>query len=102
MESQYRAAAVTALAERAHEPAGDAYARAAWDRLAEPRPGQSPFDPDEKGWVGRGLQSLVCSAVCYRVAGRDDRATPGAEAAGMHLSPRSDSSASWTNDRWRT
>ena len=74
MESEYRASAVSALAERAHEPAGDAYARAAWDRLAEPRPGQSPFDPDEKGWVGRGLQSLVCSAVCYRVAGRDDRA----------------------------
>ncbi len=74
MDSEHRATAVTALADRTYEAAGDAYARAAWDRLAEPRAGQSPFDADEKGWVGRGLQSLVCSAACYRVAGRDDRA----------------------------
>jgi len=74
MDSDHRATAVTALADRAYETAGDAYARAAWDRLVEPRAGQSPFGADEKGWVGRGLQSLVCSAACYRVAGRDDRA----------------------------
>jgi hypothetical protein len=65
---------VAALADREYGQAGDAYARAAWGTLAEPRPGQSPFDADEKGWVGKGLQYLVTSAVCYRVAGRPDRA----------------------------
>jgi hypothetical protein len=43
--------------------------------LADPRPGQGPFEADEKGWVGDGLASLVRSAVCYRVAGRPERAT---------------------------
>jgi len=71
----HRDRAVAALAEHAYEDAGDAYTRAAWRVLADPRPGQSPFDADEKGWVGDGLASLVRSAVCYRVAGRPERAT---------------------------
>jgi len=71
----HRALAVAALADREFERAGDAYTRAAWRVLADPREGQDPFEPDEKGWLGRGLQSLVVSAVCYRVAGHADRAT---------------------------
>ena len=75
MDSDHRAVAVGALADREYERAGDAYTRAAWDRLAEPRDGLSPFDADERGWVGRALQRLALAGVCYRVAGRDDRAT---------------------------
>jgi hypothetical protein len=71
----HRDVAVAALAERAYGDAGDAYTRAAWRVLADPRPGQSPFDADEKGWVGQGIAHLVTSAVCYRVAGRPGRAT---------------------------
>jgi len=71
----HRDRAVAALAERSYEEAGDAYTRAAWRVLADPRPGQGPFDADEKGWVGDGLGALVRSAVCYRVAGRPERAT---------------------------
>jgi hypothetical protein len=71
----HRDAAVAALAERDYEDAGDAYTRAAWRVLADPRPGQDPFAADEKGWVGHGLASLVHSAVCYRVADRAERAT---------------------------
>jgi len=75
MDSDHRAVAVGALADREYEAAGDAYSRAARDRLAEPREGLSPFEPDERGWVGRPLQRLATAGVCYRVAGRDDRAT---------------------------
>jgi len=75
MDSEYRAVAVGALAERAYVAAGDAYTRAAWDRLAQPREGRSPFEADERGWVGRALQRLVLAGVCYRVAGFDERAT---------------------------
>lgn len=74
MDSDYRAVAVGALADRDYVAAGDAYTRAAWDRLAEPREALSPFEADEKGWVGRPLQRLALAGVCYRVAGRDDRA----------------------------
>ena len=69
----YHADAVTALAARRYDKAGDAYTRAAWRTLAGPRPEQDPFEADEKGWVGAGLQHLVTSAVCYRVADRADR-----------------------------
>jgi len=75
MDSDFRADAVGALAQREYVAAGDAYTRAAWDRLAEPREGQSPFGADEKGWVGRPLQRLVLAGICYRVAGRGERAT---------------------------
>jgi hypothetical protein len=75
MDDDYRTAAVGALAEREYQNAGDAYARAGWHRLAEPRDGRSPFDADEKGWVGGALQQHVLSGVCYRVAGLEDRAT---------------------------
>jgi len=71
----HRDRAVAALADRDYETAGDAYTRAAWRVLADPRPGQDPFDADEKGWVGDGLAAFVRSAVCYRVAGRPERAT---------------------------
>ncbi len=76
--------AVAALADRAYETAGNAYTRAAWQTLANPRPDQGPFDADEKGWVGEGLQHLVTSALCYRVAGRPDRAeNRGSEGAAV-------------------
>jgi len=71
----HRETAVAALADRRYERAGDEYTRAARRVLADPREGQSPFDPDEKGWVGQGLTSYVVAAVAYRVAGRDERAT---------------------------
>lgn len=74
MDSDHRTVAVGALADREYERAGDAYSRTAWDRLADPRDGLSPFDTDERGWVGRALQRLATAGVCYRVAGRDDRA----------------------------
>ncbi|WP_324663514.1 hypothetical protein [Haloarcula sediminis] len=74
MDSDHRTVAVGALADREYEQAGDAYTRAAWDRLTEPRDGLSPFDADEKGWVGRALQRLALAGVCYRVAGRGERA----------------------------
>jgi hypothetical protein len=74
MDNDYRTVAVGALADREYRAAGDAYARAGWNRLAEPREGQSPFDADERGWVGIALQRLVLSALSYRVAGADDRA----------------------------
>lgn len=67
--------AVEALANREYERAGDAYSRSGWGLLASPRPNLSPFDADEKGWVGRGLRSLALSAVAYRVAGEPSRAT---------------------------
>ncbi|MFC4405061.1 hypothetical protein [Haloarchaeobius iranensis] len=70
-----RDAAIAALARREYELAGDEYGRAAWATLAEPRPGVAPFDADEKGWVGAGLQYLLTGALAYRVAGRGDRAT---------------------------
>jgi hypothetical protein len=75
MDGDHRTTAVGALADREYRKAGDAYARAGWNQLAEPRDGRSPFDADEKGWVGGALQQHVLSGVCYRVAGLDDRAT---------------------------
>jgi hypothetical protein len=71
------AAGVTALAERDEQRAGDEFTRAAWLSLADPRPdaGLSPFDTDDRGWVGEGLRWLVVAAVAYRVAGRDGRAS---------------------------
>jgi len=74
MDNDYRSVAVKALADRKYRAAGDAYARAGWDRLADPREGQSPFDADERGWVGIALQRLVVSTLSYRVAGANDRA----------------------------
>lgn len=71
----HRDAAIAAVADREYEHAGDEYTRAAWSTLAAPREGLGPFDPDEKGWVGVGLQYLATAAAAYRVAGRDDRAT---------------------------
>ncbi len=70
-----RDVAVTALAERAYEQAGDEYTRAAWHRLASPREGLSPFDADDRGWVGVGLEYLTAATLAYRVAGRDTRAS---------------------------
>jgi len=70
------AAAVAALSEREIEHAGDEFTRAAWLTLADPRPSESlsPFDADDRGWVGAGLRWLAVAAVAYRVAGRDARA----------------------------
>jgi len=83
-DRDYYDSAVAALGDRTYDTAGDAFARAGWQTLARPRLGQSPFDADEKGWVGKGLRHLVTSAVCYRVAGRPDRAaTRGTEAGAV-------------------
>lgn len=71
----HRDTAVQALAERDYRAAGDAYTRAGRAGLAEPREDLDPFAPDEKGWVGRGLQYLCVAAVAYRVAGLGSRAT---------------------------
>jgi hypothetical protein len=73
----HRDAAIEALADRDYRAAGDAYTRAGRAALADPRgeDGPDPFAPDERGWVGRGLQYLCVAAVAYRVAGLDSRAT---------------------------
>ncbi|EMA56911.1 hypothetical protein [Halorubrum kocurii] len=68
-------AAVDALAARQYEAAGDRYTRGGRRVLADPRPDLDPFAPDEKGWIGQGLQQLCAAAVAYRVAGEDGRAT---------------------------
>lgn len=68
-------AAVDALAAREYETAGDRYTRGGRRVLADPREGLDPFAPDEKGWIGQGLQQLLAAAVAYRVAGVDPRAT---------------------------
>ncbi|SDJ49591.1 hypothetical protein SAMN05216226_10488 [Halovenus aranensis] len=73
--------AVASLAAREYETAGDQYARAGWQILAEPRPERDPFVADSKGWVGKGLGHLVTSALCYRVAGNAMRATDRATEA---------------------
>jgi len=68
-------AAVDALAIREYERAGDRYTRGGRRVLADPREGLDPFAPDEKGWIGQGLQQLLVAAVAYRVAGADRRST---------------------------
>ncbi|SDF28590.1 hypothetical protein SAMN04488067_10393 [Halorubrum xinjiangense] len=68
-------AAVDALAVREYERAGNRYTRGGRRVLADPRPEVDPFEPDEKGWVGQGLQQLLAAAVAYRVAGLDGRAS---------------------------
>ncbi|VTT88033.1 hypothetical protein DM2_1367 [Halorubrum sp. DM2] len=68
-------AAVDALAVREYERAGNRYTRGGRRVLADPRPEIDPFEPDEKGWVGQGLQQLLAAAVAYRVTGADGRAT---------------------------
>jgi hypothetical protein len=73
--SEHHKEAIAALADREYSRSGDEYTRAAWRRLADPRDDLGPFDSDEKGWVGRGVQSLVTAALAYRVAGDTARAT---------------------------
>jgi len=68
-------AAVDALAAREYETAGNRYTRGGRRVLADPREGLDPFAPDEKGWIGQGLQQLLAATVAYRVAGVDARAT---------------------------
>lgn len=68
-------AAIDALAERAYETAGDRYTRAGHRILADPREGLGPFEADQHGWVGQGLQCLLTAVVAYRVAGATGRAT---------------------------
>jgi hypothetical protein len=69
----YRATAVAALADRAYDRAAAEYTRAGRHVLTGPREGLSPFDDDEKGWVGQGLAYLATATVAERVAGREDR-----------------------------
>ena len=68
-------AAVDALAAREYETAGNRYTRGGRRVLADPREDLDPFAPDEKGWIGQGLQQLLAASVAYRVAGEDTRAT---------------------------
>ena len=70
----YHTEAVSHLADRDYVSAGNSYSRAGWSILAEPQSGRSPFDKDEHGYVGRALQEMFSSAVCYRIAGQDQRA----------------------------
>lgn len=81
-ENDYHKRAIAAIGDRSYETAGDLLARAAWQTLAQPRPNQTPFKEDEKGWVGEGIKHLVTSAVCYRVGGRPDRAANRSTEAG--------------------
>ena len=74
------AAAVAAVADRRYETAGDAYTRAGWSVLADPRDDQAPFAPDDRGAIGDSLRHLLTAALCYRVAGRPARATRRATA----------------------
>ena len=69
------AAAVAAIADREYVAAGDYYTRAGWSVLSDPRDGRDPFAADDRGAVGDGLQHLLAAAICYRVAGRDARAS---------------------------
>jgi hypothetical protein len=71
--------AVLCLADRDYASAGDSYARAGWSILSEPRSGRSPFDEDDHGYVGRSLQEMFMSAVCYRIAGQNRRARSRSE-----------------------
>jgi hypothetical protein len=68
-------AAVGALAHREYAAAGDAYTRGARRVLSTPREGVDPFETDEKGWVGKGLEHLVTATLCYRVGDRPERAS---------------------------
>jgi hypothetical protein len=70
----HRDAAIGALADREYELAGDYYPRAAWVDLAGGDADRDPFEPDDRGTVGVGLQFLTTATVAYRVAGRDRRA----------------------------
>jgi hypothetical protein len=70
----YHTEAVSYLADRDYVSAGDSYTRAGWSILAEPQRGKSPFGKDEHGYVGRALQELFLSALCYRIVGHDKRA----------------------------
>jgi len=69
------AAAVDAIADREYETAGNRYTRGGRRVLADPRPDLDPFEPDEKGWIGQGIQQLLAATVAYRVAGVNRRAT---------------------------
>lgn len=68
-------AAIDALAVHAYEQAGDRHTRAGRRVLADPRDDLDPFTPDDRGWIGQGLQQLLAATVAYRVAGVPQRAT---------------------------
>lgn len=73
--AELRSEAVAALATRDYVDAGEAYTRAAWRTLSAPGDGRDPFEADERGRVGRGLQYIVVAALSFRVAGNEERAT---------------------------
>ena len=79
-DNGHYAAAVAALADRRYEAAGDAYSRAGWAVVADPRDDQDPFATDDRGAIGDGLRHLLTAALCYRVADRSARATRRATA----------------------
>ena len=79
-DNGHYAAAVAALADRRYEAAGDAYSRAGWAVLADPRDDHDPFAPDDRGSIGDGPRHLLSATLCYRVADCPARATRRATA----------------------
>jgi len=79
-DNGHYAAAVAALADRRYETAGDAYTRAGWSVLADPRDDHDPFAPDDRGSIGDAPRHLLTAALCYRVADCPARATRRATA----------------------
>ena len=71
----HRDRAIRYLSDGSYADAGDAYTLAAYGGLSglEGRRREA-FDPDARGWVGYPLAALLLAGVCYRIAGRDDRA----------------------------
>ena len=79
-DNGHYAAAVAALADRRYETAGDAYTRAGWSVLADPRDDHDPFAPDDRGSIGDAPRHLLTAALCYRVGDCPARATRRATA----------------------
>jgi len=72
--NEHRDAAITHLVDGEYRAAGDEYTRAAYAVLADPGEGRGLYADDGKGWFARGVAALTTAALCYRVAGVDDRA----------------------------
>ena len=74
MADTHRETAVSALVDEDWHAAGDAYTRAAHRALGDGEYGGDVLDPDARDRPADGLASLLTAALCYRVAGLDDRA----------------------------
>jgi hypothetical protein len=77
MTRNHREAAIVALIDRELERAADTYTRAAHGTLAGfecEGEGRDPLGADSE-WAGYGLAYLALAGLCYRAAGRPERAT---------------------------